>query len=94
MGKEARLASLQPPKSPGLGGARWPDKGHQPGCPHRPCSGVRDVPRPAAPSCPVCLPLLPFLMLLFSSSHPLYQPVLLLFPYLQGFLKSWGSALK
>lgn len=55
MGKEARLARLQPPKSPGQGGPRWPDKGHQPGCPHSPCSGVRDVPRHAAPSCPVCL---------------------------------------
>lgn len=75
-------------------GARWPDKGHQPGCPHRPCSGVWDVPRPAAPSCPVCLLLLPFLMLLLFLLSPSLSACSPAFPYLQGFLKSWGSALK
>lgn len=71
-------------------GARWPDKGHQPGCPHRPCSGVRDVPRPAAPSCPVCLPLLPFLMLLLFLLSPSLSACSPAFPLPAGVLEELG----
>lgn len=87
-GQRGEAGQPAAPKISRLLGARWPDKGHQPGCPHRPCSGVRDVPRPAAPSCPVCLPLLPFLMLfLLSPSLSACSPA---FPLPAGVLEELG----